>query len=168
MSTQSKQIKASGADTYLRISRWCAYQERSQHEARMKLALMGIKGEDAEALIARLVGDGFINEERFAVAFAGGRFRLKRWGKIRIKAALQHHRLSAPNIERALYSIADEDYRKAIALTIEKKLRLMPFRGKRQKYAALLSHAVSRGFESELVREELNRILGEQEDDIRT
>ena len=89
---------------WLKIARWCAYQERSHQEVRDTLYEYGLYSKDVELLISRLIGDNFLNEERFAVAFAGGKFRQLGWGKIKIKYELQQKRVSTYCIKKALAS----------------------------------------------------------------
>ena len=158
----------STGSAFVRISSWCSYQERSQQETRRKLQQMGISKKEAEEIIAKLISENFLNEERFALAFAGGRFRIKHWGRNKIRAALRMHNVSNANLENALASLPSEEYERAISLAIDKKMKLMPFADRHRRYHAVMSYAVSRGFESELVTLQLNRILGEQGDDIRT
>src|SRR5271155_4760919 len=73
----------------LKAQKYCAYQERSQQEVRDKLYSYGLHRNQVEPIIAELITAGFLKEERFAIAFAGGKFRMKGWGKIKIKQALK-------------------------------------------------------------------------------
>ena len=66
----------------LKLANFCAYQERSQQEVREKLVKMGISSDDLEDIIVFLISENFLNEERFAIAYAGGKFRVKHWGKL--------------------------------------------------------------------------------------
>lgn len=143
-----------------KIKSWCAYQERSQSETRRKIRSFGLSEEETESIIATLIEENFLNEERFATAFAGGRFRIKHWGKNKIRIELKKHQISAYCINKAIAAIADEDYDKALYATIEKKLRFQSSGDRRKKFYTTLNYAVSRGFESDLVTEKLNDILG--------
>ena len=164
---QNKQILT--ADTvFARVSRWCAQQERSQFETRRKLTSMGVPTSDADQIVAGLISEGYLSEERFARAFAGGKFRMKAWGKNKIRAALQMHRVSPRTIAEALDQIDDEDYLRAISLAVQKKLKTLAFADRRARYHKTLAFAVGKGFERALVAEELNRILGEPTDEFRT
>jgi regulatory protein len=71
-----------------KIQRYCAYQERSHQEVRNKLYSFGLYSDEVDNLLTDLITDGFLNEERFAKAFAGGKFRMKKWGRIKIVNAL--------------------------------------------------------------------------------
>ena len=75
-----------------RAQRYCAYQERSQQEVRDKLYSWGLHRREVESLLVELISDGFLKEERFAHAFAGGKFRIKKWGRVRIEQALKGSR----------------------------------------------------------------------------
>ena len=104
-----------------KIKQWCAYQERSQHETRQKLYDYGLFSEDVEDIIAKLIEENFLNEERFALALTSGKFRIKRWGRIKIKLELKKHKVSDYLIQKALKSINDKDYEMTIVKIIEKK-----------------------------------------------
>jgi regulatory protein len=78
-----------------KIKHYCAYQERSHAEAREKLYSFGLYRQEVETLLSQLIEENYLNEERFAVAFAGGKFRMKQWGKTKIKYELQQKRVSA-------------------------------------------------------------------------
>lgn len=138
-----------------RAQKYCAYQERSQQEVRDKLYSWGLHKREVENILSNLIGDGFLKEERFAIAFAGGKFRMKKWGKTKIKIALKQKAVSDPLIKTALAQITDSDYRKALQAVINSKSKLVketdPFK---RKYK-IASYAISRGFEPELVWEML-------------
>lgn len=151
--------KLTPSEAWLKIGQWCAYQERAQQEVRDKLYGYGLYGEDVEQLISRLIQEGFLNEERFAIAFAGGKFRTLGWGKTKIRYALREKRVSEPCIKLALNAIPDADYELKINAVIEKKWAML----KSTKNPLVLRHkllqyAISRGFESDLVQKCLQRM----------
>lgn len=138
---------------------WCAYQERSQNDVRQKLFEFKLEAEQVESIIIDLIQEKFLNEERFAMAFAGGKFRIKHWGRIKIKMALKQHRVSDYCITKALKSIEGEAYEKVLIKVIEKKLRLTKITDKRKRHYTVLNYVLSRGFESDLVIEQLKLLL---------
>jgi regulatory protein len=93
-----------------KIKQYCAYQERCHSEVREKLAGYGVYGLDADAIMAQLVAENYLNEERFAIQFAGGRFRLKQWGRIKIGYELKQKQVSAYCVKKALAAIDEADY----------------------------------------------------------
>jgi regulatory protein len=77
------------AEAHAKIQRYCAYQERSHKEVKNKLYEYGLYPGQVDELLSQLISEGFLNEERFAKAFAGGRFRMKKWGRLKIKNELE-------------------------------------------------------------------------------
>ncbi len=71
----------------IKAESYCAYQERCQQEVRDKLYSWGLHEVQVENVIAELIASNFINEERFAKAYAGGKFRIKKWGRVKISIA---------------------------------------------------------------------------------
>lgn len=142
-----------------KMKNWCAYQERAQSDARQKLYLMGIKGEVAENIITTLIEENFLNEERFALAFARGKMRIKQWGKQKIRIELKKHGISETCMKKALKELEDDEYAKVLDQAIEKKIRLLKVGDKRTNFYKIVNHLLSKGFEKDLVVERLNVIL---------
>jgi regulatory protein len=137
---------------------WCAYQERCQQEMRNKLYEWGLWTEAVEQIIAELISQNFINEERFARSYAGGKFRIKKWGRQKIRNELKLRKISDYCIRKAMMEIEEEDYRqtlKKILLEYGKKMSGSSPLKKKYRQAA---YAISRGFEQSLVWE----LLGEE------
>jgi regulatory protein len=148
-----------------KLKNWCAYQERSQFDVRKKLFSFKLVEEEGEHLIAQLIEENFLNEERFAMAFAGGKFRIKHWGKQKIKLELKKHKVSDYSINKALASLGEVDYDKGMKLLVAKKLSQSKHTDRRKRYYSILKYAVSKGYESDLVSKELNKLLGESYDE---
>lgn len=144
-------IKPTPEKAFSKAQKYCVYQERSQQETRDKLYSWGMYRNEVENIISQLIDHGFIKEERFAVAYAGGKFRIKKWGKIKIVKGLKAKNVSEPLIKLALREINDHDYRLTLSKVIASKEKLVketdPFK---RKYK-IASYAISRGFEAELV-----------------
>lgn len=142
-----------------KICSFCTYQERTQDEVRKKLSGWKVFSEEAEEIIAWLIIENFINEERFAKIFAGGKFRIKNWGKRKIIFELKSRKLSPYCIQSALREISDEDYKEKIGVLIKKKsIGLIESNSliKKQKIA---NYLITKGYESELIWSHLNGIL---------
>ena len=99
---------------YQKLKHYCAYQDRSHSEAKTKAYLLGMKKPDVDELISRLIEEGCLNEERFAKAFAGGKFRIKQWGKKKIRAELKQRQVSEYCITAALNEIDLSGYKKTL------------------------------------------------------
>ena len=133
--------------------KFCAYQERSQQEVRDKLYELGLHKKDVEPIISQLITEGFINEERFAIAYAGGKFRMKQWGKIKIRLALQQKRVSEYCINKALKEISNRDYQKTLHKVIADYSKKITEKNLLKKNYKIAQYIISRGFEPELVWE---------------
>lgn len=132
---------------------FCAYQERCQEEVRSKLYSYGLSTDDVEELLSRLIQSGFVNEERFAKAYCGGKFRQKKWGKIRIKQELSRRKISERIIRTALLEIEEEAYAKVIKEWIEKAKQQYKAPGLKnwQRKQKVLYALQAKGFETDLI-----------------
>lgn len=93
---------------------YCGYQFRCHQEVKEKLYSFGLRQQDVEEALATLVEEDYLNEERFAVQFAGGHFRLKQWGRVKIRYELKQRQVSDYCIKKALAAIEEEDYLKTL------------------------------------------------------
>ncbi|MCK5371361.1 MAG: RecX family transcriptional regulator [Cyclobacteriaceae bacterium] len=142
----------------LKAGNYCAYQERTQQEVRDKLYAIGLYSDEVEQVLTELITENYVNEERFAKSFAGGKFRLKQWGKKKIVYALKQRNISPYCIEQALKEISDEEYERVITQLVERKSNQL--QGEifivKNKIARYL---VGKGFENELVWSIVNKQL---------
>jgi len=134
---------------------YCAYQERSQQEVRDKLYGWGLHKTDVENIIGYLIEENFLNEERFAKAYALGKFRIKGWGKIKITQGLKLKQVSTPLIKIALKQIEPNDYFEKLTTIILKKSNLIKESDPYKKRNKLYQYALGRGYENNLILEVL-------------
>lgn len=131
---------------------YCAYQERSHSEVKEKLYSLGLYKKEVDELLSELISDNYLNEERFAIQFAGGKFRIKQWGRNKIKYALKQKQVSPYCINKALASINESDYNRTLVKLFEQKLKTLKsekniFIRKRK----LQDHLIQKGYETDLV-----------------
>ncbi len=141
-----------------KLKHYCAYQERCHSEVKEKLYQLGVWKKDHDEIMAALIEENYLNEERFAIAFAGGKFRVKQWGRVKIKYELKQKQVSEYSIKKAMKQIDEEEY-----LSVLNKLA-------KEKYAALKSeqylvrkkktidYLLAKGFEPEVVRKETDML----------
>lgn len=142
-----------------KIKHYCAYQERSHTETREKLYSFGLYKQEVEALLSRLIEENYLNEERYAIAFAGGKFRMKQWGRVKIKYELQQKRVSAYCIKKALAAIETPDYEACLQKLAKAKLAaLKSEKNIFVKKTKLRNYLLQKGFEANLVMEIVNGI----------
>jgi regulatory protein len=154
--------KLTPAEAKGKIQRYCAYQERNHREVRNKLFEYGLYGNDVDQLLADLVLDGFLNEERYAKAFAGGKFRMKKWGRIKIVNALEAQGLSKNCIKIGLKEIDNEDYLSTLNLLLEKKGEEVAEENIFAKRDKISKYAIQKGYEPELVWKSLKQLFPDQ------
>ncbi|WDF70355.1 regulatory protein RecX [Sphingobacterium oryzagri] len=135
---------------------YCAYQERAQQEVRDKLYSWGLHQDEVENIIAQLIEDNFLNEERFAKAYVLGKFRMKGWGKIKIKMHLKAKRVSEPLIRIALREIITEEYEEMLDKIIEKRIKTPTNKITRIERQKLFNYLLSKGFEADIIRQKTN------------
>lgn len=140
-----------------KLKQYCAYQERCHSEVKEKLANYGVFGTDADAIAATLVAENYLNEERFAIQFAGGRFRLKQWGRNKIQYELRQKQVSAYCIKKALASIDPDAYHVTLQQLYEQKWASL--RGEKNvftKKRKTQAYLMQKGYETSLINELLN------------
>ena len=133
-----------------KLKHYCAYQERCHNEVKSKAFDYGLNFVEVNNVIASLIEENYLNEERFAMLFTGGKFRIKQWGRIKIKYELKAKQISPINIKKALTQIDEDSYLKTLEKlynTYYKKLT-----GTIQlKKIKTLKHLQARGFEIDLI-----------------
>lgn len=139
---------------------YCAYQERCHKEVKDKLYDLGLHKNEVEEALADLIQENYLNEERFAIHFAGGRFRVKQWGRVKIKYELKQKQVSTFCINKALREIDDAAYIATLHKLLAEKLKTLSkekniFIKKKKAQDFLLQ----RGFESDLIREAIEKSI---------
>ena len=136
-----------------KLKHYCAYQERCHNEVKEKLYNLGVWKKEHDEIIATLIEENYLNEERFAIAFAGGRFRIKQWGRVKIKYELKQKQVSDYCIRKALAAIDDDDYEKAAQKLFDEKLRaLKSEKNVFIKKRKLQDHLMQKGYEADIIR----------------
>lgn len=134
----------------VRIERYCAYRDRCQFEVEEKLRSFGLSLPDIDKLSTQLIETGFLDEKRFVIAFATGKFRMKRWGRHKIIQKLKDKRVSNDLIETGLSEIDEEEYYNTLQELIRSKWEddMAEDYGSKSRIAR---YAYAKGFESELI-----------------
>ena len=143
-----------------KVRHYCAYQERSHAEVRQKLYGYGLWKDDVEAMMALLITEDYLNEERFAIAYAGGHFRVKHWGRIKIRYELRQKQVSEYNIKRGLESIDEEDYLKVLSSLAKEKWNSFSYADQTDFIRSVKTQAYlkQKGFEADLVQSTIRLI----------
>lgn len=141
-----------------KIESYCAYQERCDFEVRNKLYSWNMYSEDVNILISDLISNNFLNEQRFAEAFTSGKFRLKKWGKIKIKQHLKQKRISDYSIGKGLAQIDDDEYLETLTSLAERKFRETTGANQWEKAGKVKRFLYNKGYEADLIAEVLKEL----------
>ncbi len=162
MQPEDKKKKITDPDLALsKIESWCAYQERCQQETRDKLYSWGLWSEAVENIIVELISRNFLNEERFAIAYAGGKFRMMKWGKQKIKNELKKRKISDAIIRKALKEIGEDDYENTLEKTLAGRWKLEKEKHPLKKKLKVMRYMISRGYETDAVHESILKFTKE-------
>ena len=135
-----------------KLEYYCAYQERCHSEVRRKLYEYGLNPAEVDEIVSELIAENYLNEARFASQYAGGHFRVKKWGRVRIRKELELRKVSPYNIKAALAEIEDTDYEATASRLIDTKRRELGTKGhpavRKQK---VVSYMLQKGYEMEVV-----------------
>ena len=134
-----------------KLKHYCTYQERSHYEVKQKLWELGVLRGDHDELIATLIDEDYLNEERFAIQFAGGKFRMKEWGKKKILYGLREKKVSDYSIKKALAAIDEEDYMKVLSKLAEEKYNSLKDEQYLERKKKTVDYLIQKGYEYDLV-----------------
>jgi regulatory protein len=146
-------------EALIKAANFCAYQERTHKEVRQRLVELAVFGDESEAIIAWLIENNYLNEERFARIFAGSKFRQKKWGRIKIRQELKMRGVSDYCLKVGMSEIDGDDYLVTLQEIIEKKSQDIKDSNKLIIKQKLVKFALSRGFEHDLVFDVVGKFL---------
>lgn len=141
-----------------RIAKYCAYRERATKEVANKLSDLGLNSEQINLIIGELKKEGYLNDERFAKIYAGSKFRLKRWGKLKIKRELRLKEIEEEHIQSGLSEIEGQNYLETLEHLAKQKFNSLKKLNLFIRKNKVASYLVSKGYESDLVWEVVNKL----------
>jgi regulatory protein len=143
-----------------KIEFFCVYQERCHEEVVTKLRTMKMDSDEIDQMMVHLIGENFINEERFACSFARGKHRIKHWGKIRITNELKFRNISQTLINTALKEITPEEYLETFHTLAEKHWESIREKNTLKKRKKFCDYMLRRGYESNLIYDKVKELEG--------
>jgi regulatory protein len=141
-----------------KLKHYCGYQERSHAEVKEKLYSYGIFNSDAEKIISQLIEENYLNEERFAQVFARGKFRMKHWGRVKIRYELKQKKVSEYCIKKGMKEIDEDDYMNTLSDLFEEKMKtLKSEKNIHTKKRKMLDYLLQKGYERDLILNLFNK-----------
>ncbi|MEN8248563.1 MAG: regulatory protein RecX [Bacteroidota bacterium] len=147
---RKKEEKINKDTAKVKIARYCAYQERAHKEVEEKLKSYGLNYSEVEDLLAWLITENYVNEERYAVTVAGGKFRAKKWGKLKIQQLLKQKDISEYSINKALDQIEEEEYLHTLEQLVRNKWEKTTAPNVYELRNKVAKFVIGKGFEPEL------------------
>jgi regulatory protein len=144
-----------------KLRQYCGYQERSHYEVQQKLWDLGVRRAEHDEILSTLIEENYLNEERFAVQFAGGKFRMKNWGRKKIYYALKEKKVSEYSIRKAMKEINEEDYLKTLNKLAEKRYESLKGEQYLVRRKKTMDYLLQKGYEPELVSGALKSLAKE-------
>lgn len=142
-----------------KLKQYCAYQERCHAEVVDKLYQLGVWKKEHDAIIATLIEENYLNEERFALAYAGGKYRMKQWGRVKIKYELKQKQVSNYSINKALKQFDEEEYRQTLQKLANDKYALLKGEQYLVRKKKTMDYLIQRGYETDLITAAMNDII---------
>jgi len=139
-----------------KLSRFCAYQERSEKEVRNKLNLLQCPENWQLTVVESLKQSDFLNEDRFIKAFVEGKQNMKSWGKQKIFHKLLEKGISKSTAENALSHLETVKYRNTLEKLLEKKWKLL--NTKDMAMSKLIRFALGKGYSFEDIQSVINKL----------
>ena len=138
---------------------YCRYQQRCQSDIKQKLFELGVNEKDHDELIGELIKENCLNEERFAVAFVSGRFKMKQWGRKKIQKGLKEKRVSDEIAEKALGQINQKEYIAILNKLAKEKYALLKHEQHLIRKKKTMDYLMQKGYEVDLIRDTVNNFL---------
>lgn len=148
-----------------KIAAFCAYQERSHREVEDKLRSYGLDEDQAAEIMMRLVREKLLDDERFARSFVRGKYRLKKWGRRRIRMELKQRSISEYCIKAGLSEIDGDEYYQNLKELLEKKNALEKESNPHKRRQKLTAYATQKGYEGEFIQDALGELFGGSDDE---
>ena len=134
-----------------KLRQFCAYQERSHQDVQQKLYALKVPRRDHDEIIATLIEEDYLNEQRFAEQFTGGKFRMKGWGKNKILQKLKEKNVSSFVINAAMKEIDEEDYLQNLKKDAEKKYEALKHEQPLVRKKKTINYLLQKGYEYSLI-----------------
>ncbi len=143
------------------LNKAATYASRCEHcesEVREKLLTWGATNEESDEIIAYLIEEHYVDNQRYANSYTKDKFRFNHWGKYKISMMLRSKDIESEFIEEALGQIDEEEYLERLKQILQDKLRLLKYSSEYEKKGKLFKFAQSRGFESGAISKVIDSI----------
>ena len=145
-----------GHEAFLKLSALCARSEHCQHDMMEKMRQWGVSEEEQAQVMARLVGERYVDDERYARAFVQDKVRYNKWGRRKVEQALWLKRIDKDIAARVLDETDDSEYISVLKPLLKQKRRSTKADSEYELNTKLIKFALSRGFTMDIIRQCIN------------
>lgn len=146
-----------------KLKHYCTYQERSHMEVKQKLYTLRVPKSMHDEILGSLIEDDYLNEERFAKQYAGGKWRMKKWGRNKIIQKLREKHISPYVVNAALKEIDEDEYLEVLKNEAGEKYRLLKHEQYLIRRKKTADYLLQKGFEADLVNSIIKSVIQEQQ-----
>lgn len=146
-------------DIFARIARICSRSEECSSDVRKKIKELGADDELREKILQRLVEEKFVDDDRYVRAYVRDKFRINKWGKVKMRYYLKMKGLPEDIIEAGFEEIDPDEYTSLLVKTMKEKAKSVKKSNKFEKMGQVIRFAQGRGFEPELIHRYLNSVI---------
>jgi regulatory protein len=155
METKEKTAK----EVYKKMAALCSRAEQCSPDIRKKITAAGLNSDEADNIIEKLKEEKFIDDQRYVRFYVSEKFRMNKWGKVKMRYYLRMKGLDDALIQKGLDEMDEEKYRQALIKTMKEKARTVKKKNKFEKMGQVIRFTQNRGFEPELIHRYLNDAL---------
>lgn len=146
-------------EAYSKMAQLCSRSEQCTVDIRRKMVVYELVDEIVEEVIDKLKNEKFLDDERYVKAYVSDKFRLNKWGKMKMRHYLKMKGLSDDLIQRGLETIDEEKYVAVLIKTMKDKAKTIKKKTKFEKMGQIIRFTQNRGFEPELIHRYLNEVV---------
>ena len=146
-----KEVTEQGA--YLQLAQLCARSEHCQHELTEKMRRWDMSDEAQARVMARLVGEHYVDDERYARAFVRDKIRYNKWGRRKVEQGLWAKHIDDDIRERVLGEVGADEYLSVLRPLLQQKRRSVKADSDYELNQKLVKFALSRGFTYDIIRQ---------------
>ena len=138
---------------FQRLAALCAKGEHCQQDMLEKMRQWGVSDEEQAEVMQRLVGERYVDDERFARAFVNDKIRYNKWGRRKVEQALWQKRIDPSTAQAVLDEVGDEEYLNALRPLLQQKRRSTKAQSEYELTTKLIKFALGRGFTMDIIKQ---------------
>ena len=140
-------------EAYLQLAAMCAQAEHCEQEMRDKMKRWAIEPDAQDRVIARLIKERYIDNERYARAFVKDKIRYNKWGRRKVMQALWMKRIDDDILHQVLDEIDDKEYIDVLIPLLKQKRKAIKAKSDYELNQKLVRFALGRGFDFSIIRQ---------------